>query len=98
MGWCPFQIERKGQRAAFPGKMVGGRYLFRSAGARSGGETGKRWARTVANHRDREPDRPGAIDLPPRSCVARRKRAAERNPEPETTGGAWKDLLRDWDL
>src|SRR5713226_5658100 len=72
--------------------------LFRSAEARSGEGAGKQWARTVARRRDGEPVRPGSLDRTPGLCIARTRRAAERNPGPETSGGGWKNPPRDGDL
>src|SRR6266852_3911308 len=98
MGWCPFQIQRKGCPAAFPGKDGGGRRFSKSARARSDREVEKRWARTVANRCGGEPARSESSDRSPRSCVARMKKAAARNPDPETSGEAWKRRVLDADL
>src|ERR1700692_560005 len=98
MGGCPFQIERTGRPAGFPGKDGGRQKFFRSARARSDGEAGKPWTRTVTNRRGGEPGPSVSSDRPRRACVARTKKAAAQNPDPETSGVMWKDPARDEDL
>src|SRR6266852_1520366 len=71
---------------------------LRFAEARNGEGAGKQWARTVAHRCSGKSFHFGSIDRTPGRCVARTRRAAERNPEPETSGGGWKNPPRDGDL
>src|SRR3954453_15180296 len=69
--------------------MVGDGESVRVAEARSGEAAEKQWARTVAHQCSGKFVHFGSIDRTPGRCVARTRRAAERNPEPETSDGRW---------
>jgi hypothetical protein len=76
--------------------MVGGTRFIKSAAARSDAGTGKQWATTTINRRGEEPVLHAPSDRYSGSFVVEmRKAAAEKNPDPETSGGAWMGLLRD---
>src|SRR5215813_9287942 len=96
-GWCPFQVESKGTAAGIPRQGWWAEEFFKCAGAKSGGEMGRRWARTVADYRGGGSFRSGSIHRSPPACVARRRRVAQKNPVPKTSGGAWKGRPRDGD-
>src|SRR5215471_3023563 len=93
----PSRSRVKERQPAFPGKDGGRRSFSKCAGARSGEEMGRRWARAVADYRGGGPVRRGSIHRSPPACVARRRRVAEKNPAPKTSGGAWKGRPRDGD-
>jgi hypothetical protein len=96
----PSKIERKRRRAVFPGKDGGWhKILFKSATARSDAEMGKRWAMTTANRRGEEAFRSRVSSHRSSGLfVVRTKKAAEKNPDLETSGGAWMGPLRGKDL
>ena len=71
---------------------------FKSAEARSTGEAGKPWARRVPNRGSGEPVHHESSDRALAECVSTMRISAGRNPEPETSGGEWKDLQCDPDL
>jgi hypothetical protein len=71
---------------------------FKSAEARSSGEAGKPWARTDPSRRNGEPVHHESTDRALVACVSTMRISAARSPEPETSGGEWKDLQCDADL
>src|SRR5947209_1124631 len=93
----PFKTSVGENRPHSQVRMVGDGESLRVVEARSNEAAGKQWARTVAHRCSGKFVHFGSIDRTPGRCVARTRRAAERNPEPETSDGWWKNPPRDGD-
>ena len=93
-----FWVERRRGPTVFPGEDGGRVKSFKSAEARSTGEAGKPWARRVPNRGSGEPVHHESSDRALAECVSTMRISVGRNPEPETSGGEWKDLQCDPDL